>query len=115
MNNSEFSWKQREPSTSGGSVDSKISKRFKVSKPLIRQLARHIGEQSLSKNRGCGPKLVTILQHLCENTASSGQNYRKKVEHAFATSMVAMWREGPAASVIDFLFLWEPEARAGLG
>jgi hypothetical protein len=58
---------------------------------------------------------VTILQHLDENAVSAGQNYCKKVEHAFATSMVVLWREGPAASVIDFLFLWEPEARAGLG
>jgi hypothetical protein len=42
---------------------------------------------------------VTILQHLGENAVAAEQNYRKKVEHAFATSMVVVWREGPAASV----------------
>jgi hypothetical protein len=37
---------------------------------------------------------VTTLQHLNENELFGEPNYLKKVEHAFATSMVVMWREG---------------------
>jgi hypothetical protein len=58
---------------------------------------------------------VTILQHLSENAVLTRQNYRKKVEHGFATSMVVVWREGPAASVYRLPVPSEPEARADLG
>jgi hypothetical protein len=62
-----------------------------------------------------GPQNVTILQQPSRKRTLGGSKRHKKVEHAFATSMVVLWREGPAASVVDFLVLWEPEARAGLG
>ena len=75
-------------------------------------LGRTIISESLPGTR-FGSLNVTILQQPSGNSIGRGSNRQKKVEHAFATSMVVVWREGPAASVYRLPVPLGAEARAG--
>jgi hypothetical protein len=59
------------------------------------------GKRNLSKTGRFRPFIVAILQHVAEKGPSAAWNRSNAVEHAFATSMVRMWQDGPVAFAVD--------------